>query len=62
MVWRQMNLSWGVTPIMIEEKTNTDELFEHVVSVASSLNLVNSGDLVVITAGVRWEFPALPTC
>ena len=52
MVWRQMNLSWGVTPIMIEEKTNTDELFEHVVSVASSLNLVNSGDLVVITAGV----------
>ena len=33
-------------------KTNTDELFEHVVSVASSLNLVNSGDLVVITAGV----------
>ena len=52
MVWRQMNLSWGVTPIMIEEKTNTDELFDHVVSVASSLNLVNSGDLVVITAGV----------
>lgn len=52
MVWRQMNLSWGVTPIMIEEKTNTDELFEHVVSVASALNLVNSGDLVVITAGV----------
>ena len=35
MVCRQMNLSWGVTPIMIEEKTNTDELFEHVVSVAS---------------------------
>ena len=37
---------------MIEEKTNTDELFEHVVSVANSLNLVNSGDLVVITTGV----------
>lgn len=51
-VRRQMNLSWAVTPIVVEEKDNTDELFEHVVSVAESLGLVKSGDLTVITAGV----------
>lgn len=51
-VLRQMNLSWGVVPIMVDEKDNTDELFEHVVDVASKHGLVSNGDLVVITAGV----------
>ncbi len=51
-VRRQMNLSWGVTPIVVEEKNNTDELFEHVVQVAESKGLVKSGDLTVITTGV----------
>lgn len=51
-VRRQMNLSWGVTPIVVEEKDNTDELFEHVVQVAESQGYVTSGDLTVITAGV----------
>lgn len=51
-VLRQMNLSWGVVPIMVEEMTNTDELFDHVVSVAENQGLLKSGDLAVITAGV----------
>ncbi len=51
-VQRQMNLSWGVVPIMVDEKDNTDELFDHVVDVARKENLVKNGDLVVITAGV----------
>ena len=51
-VQRQMALSWGVIPILIDEKNNTDELFEHVVSVAENCKLVNNGDLVVITAGI----------
>lgn len=51
-VLRQMNLSWGVIPLMMEEKDNTDELFEHVVDVARKNDLVNNGDLVVITAGI----------
>lgn len=50
-VQRQMNLSWGVVPIMVEEKNNTDELFDHVVDVARKEGLVKNGDLVVITAG-----------
>lgn len=51
-VMRQMNLSWGVVPIMVDEKNNTDELFDHVVDVARKNGLVQNGDLVVITAGV----------
>ena len=51
-VQRQMNLSWGVIPIIVEEKDNTDVLFEHVVKVAESKRLVKSGDLTVITTGV----------
>lgn len=51
-VWRQTNMSWGVIPIRIEEKDNTDELFDHVIDVAQHCKLLSNGDLVVITAGV----------
>ncbi len=51
-VWRQTNMSWGVCPIMIEEKDNTDSLIDHVISVAQSKGLLKNGDLVVLTAGV----------
>jgi pyruvate kinase len=47
-----MNLSWGVTPIMCEEKDNTDELFDHAIDMAEQHKLVAEGDLVVITAGI----------
>lgn len=48
---RQLNLSWGVTPIMSERRNNTDELFDHAVECAQTTDLVKNGDLVVITGG-----------
>ncbi len=51
-VCRQLNLSWGVTPMLIEEVDDTDVLFERAVDAAEKTGLVESGDLVVITAGV----------
>ena len=48
---RQMNLSWGVVPIMAEEKDNMDALFDHAVDCAVNAGYLSSGDLVVITAG-----------
>lgn len=51
-VWRQTNMSWGIYPIMIEEKDNTDELINHVIDVSQSKGLLKNGDLVVLTAGV----------
>ncbi len=50
--WRQLNLSWGVVPVMAEEKQSTDELFNHAVDCAVEKGLLENGDLVVITAGV----------
>ena len=51
-VCRQMNMSWGVIPFIIDEKTSTDELFAAAVEAAESHRLVEDGDLVAITAGV----------
>lgn len=51
-VCRQMNMSWGVIPFIIDEKTNTDDLFDAAVEAAESHRLVEDGDLVAITAGV----------
>lgn len=49
---RQLNLSWGVLPIISELRDNSDELFEHAVECAAKTNLLKTGDLVVITGGV----------
>ncbi|MBQ4313368.1 MAG: pyruvate kinase [Clostridia bacterium] len=51
-VWRQMNMSWGVVPVMIEEKYSSDELLESAVKAALSSGIVQRGDSVVVTAGV----------
>ena len=51
-VLRQMNLSWGVRPVLIGKKDNTDELFDAAVAAARETGLVKAGDTVVITAGV----------
>ncbi len=51
-VWRQLNLSWGVLPLMVEEKNNTDDLFEHAIEQAEKKGYVAQGEITVITAGV----------
>ena len=51
-VCRHMNLSWGITPLLIDEMDNTDDLFRHAVEKAFACGLVKDGDLVVITAGI----------
>lgn len=51
-VWRQLNLSWGVLPLMVEMQNNTDDLFEHAISNAEKMGYVKQGEITVITAGV----------
>ncbi len=51
-VCRQLNLSWGVRPIIVAQQSSTDRLFDHAVDRAAAEGLVKSGDTVVITAGV----------
>ncbi|MCQ2408205.1 MAG: pyruvate kinase [Oscillospiraceae bacterium] len=52
MVQRQMNMSWGVQPLVISEESDTDSLFRHAVAAACGAGYTEPGDLVVITAGV----------
>ena len=51
-VYRQLNLSWGVTPVLLQEKKDVFELFEHGTCVSRRMGLVDSGDTVVCTSGV----------
>ena len=51
-VCHQLNLSWGVYPMLIEEAHNTDELFERAVTAGEEAGYLQNGDLVVMTAGV----------
>lgn len=55
-VYRQMNMSWGVIPVMTEEQNSTDKLFSHIVEVSNQHQLVKNGDICVITAGVPVGF------
>lgn len=51
-VCRQLNLLWGVNPIMIKKEQTTDALFEEAVFKSKQAGLIKAGDTVVITAGV----------
>lgn len=51
-VCRQLNMSWGVTPVLIKEKKDVLELFDYAVEVAKEKGLVQKDDIVVITSGI----------
>lgn len=56
-VCRQLSISWGVTPILFEKKSTSDELFEHAIEKALETGIVKYGDLVVLTAGMPSGMP-----
>lgn len=51
-VCRQLNMSWGVVPILIDEKKDIFELFKHAIDTAQNKGRLKKGDLVVLTSGV----------
>src|SRR4029079_13620284 len=56
-VLRQMALEWGVTPLLIPESTDTEDLWSHSLDAARAVGLVSEGDRVVITAGTAVNIP-----
>ena len=48
----QLNVYRGVTPLLMDYATSTDELISMSVAKAKTAGLVQDGDLVVVTAGV----------
>ncbi len=51
-VCRQLGLSWGVVPLLLEEKSQAEELFDYAVDETESGGIIEKGDVVVLTAGV----------
>ena len=51
-VRRQLALTWGVTPLIMDYVGSTDEMIEGSVKAAQEAGLIQDGDLVVVTAGV----------
>lgn len=51
-VARQLNLVWGVNPIVKEAERDTDELLNTSVMATLEKGYANEGDLIIITAGV----------
>jgi pyruvate kinase len=54
---RQMAIEWGVTPLLIPEATNVEQLWQLSIEAAKAVGLVQAGDRVVITAGTAVNIP-----
>ena len=50
--WRQLNLSWGVVPVMSEEYKSLDIVFYQALNFAARIFSLRSGDNVVLTGGM----------
>lgn len=50
--YRQLSLSWGIVPLLIEEKEELDELFEEAIQAVEKTSMVEEEDVLVLTAGV----------
>jgi pyruvate kinase len=51
-VARQLQLSWGVTPLMVAHYSNTDEMIKSAITAACQAGFTQENDLIVITAGI----------
>jgi pyruvate kinase len=51
-VWRKLNLSWGVTPVLCEEFSSMEVLFYHAVNEAKHILNLKKDDVVVLTGGL----------
>ena len=51
-VCRQLNLYWGVQPLLLEKEEEAEVLFSRAVEAAERAGFVSRGDLTVLTAGV----------
>ena len=55
--WRQMNLIWGVTPLLTKEEYSMEILLLHATEAAEEHGYVKEGDIVVLTVGVPLGHP-----
>ncbi|MBN1122964.1 MAG: pyruvate kinase [Anaerolineae bacterium] len=56
-VRRQLALSWGVLPLLVNRASSTDEILKVSIDEARKQGLINPGDRVVVTASVTPNIP-----
>ena len=49
--WRKLNMSWGVTPALVEEFNSTEVVYYHAMIQAKKIFKLKAGDAVVLTGG-----------
>jgi pyruvate kinase len=54
---RQMSIEWGVTPCLIDECADVEELWRCSLDAARETGIVEAGDRVVLTAGTAVNMP-----
>lgn len=52
LVWRQLNLQWGVMPLLIQEENTAEDLFHAAIDAAVDAGYIVKGDKIIITAGM----------
>lgn len=52
LVWRQLNLQWGVMPLLIQEEDTAEDLFHAAIDAAVDAGYIVKGDKIIITAGM----------
>jgi len=51
-IQRQLNISWGIVPMITQFLSDQRQLFEKVMDKAAETDLVQKGDMVILTAGI----------
>jgi len=51
-ICRQLNLRWGIRPVLAVQQDNTDKIMAHAVEKSLETGLVKKGDLAVIVGAV----------
>jgi pyruvate kinase len=54
---RQMNLFWGVVPVLVERFSDADELFDMAQRYVLDKGIARSGQRIVVTAGIPLGIP-----
>ena len=49
--WRKLNMSWGVTPALVEEFNSAEVVYYHAMIQAKKIMNLSKGDTVVLTGG-----------
>ncbi len=58
---RQLALEWGVTPVLISETGDVEDLWRLAVEASRDAGIVETGDRIVITAGTAVNIPGTTT-